>query len=147
MKRRFLLAVCLGISFSQAHGAVSGTTPPPEGMLKLRDPFKRPDIEIAKIEPKSELERYSVDSYKMVAVLTGPNKMRAMLQDPAGATHLVSENMKIGLRRGVIKKITTDTVFVREKVINVLGQEENLDLEIKLPVDKNFSRADARSGR
>ncbi len=105
-----------------------------EEALSLRDPFKRPEsaggIVAAAV---SELERYPVEQYKLVGVITGADRLRAIIQDPSGKTHFVSERMKIGTRRGVIREIRADSVIVREKMVNVLGKEEPSDSEIRLP--------------
>ncbi len=132
-----LMAVFSQSSFaavpSEAGVGVAATpVMPSEEMLKMRDPFKRPEVEIAKTTPKTPLELFSVDTFKMVGVLTGPEKLRALLKDPDNKTHIVSEAMRIGTRNGVIQKITEDTIFVREKIVNVLGQEENVDSMIPL---------------
>ena len=76
---------------------------PSEELLRIRDPFKRPEIETSQATPRSDLERYQVDSFKMVAVLTGPTRIRAMLLAPDGKTYMVNERMKIGTRNGVIR--------------------------------------------
>lgn len=104
-------------------------------MLKLRDPFKRPDIELSKGTPKTELEYFNLDAFKMVAVLTGPTRMRAILQVPDGRSFIVQTGQKIGTRNGVIRQIEDDVIRVRERIINVLGKEENVDSEITLQAD------------
>jgi len=112
-----------------------GATTPGTGTVtdykKFRDPFKEPAV--AEIqETRSELERYAVTDFKVVAVITGPLRMRAMLLGPDSKTHYVSEKMKIGLRDGVITKITTKSIVVREKVVNPLGEVEYFDTEIAM---------------
>ncbi len=98
---------------------------------KFRDPFKEPAIaEI--LDSRSDLEKYAVTDFKVVAIITGPLRMRAMLIAPDSKTHYVAEKMKIGLRDGVIVKITTKTIVVREKVVNPLGEVEQFDTEIGL---------------
>jgi type IV pilus assembly protein PilP len=96
---------------------------------KFRDPFKEPAFSESVII-KSDLERFPVTDFKVTGVITGPIRMRAMLLAPDGKTHYVSENMKVGTRDGVIVKITTKTVVVREKVVNPLGEVEMFDTEI-----------------
>lgn len=81
-------------------------------------------------EIKSDLERFAVTDFKVVAIITGPLRMRAMIVAPDTKTHYVSEKMKLGLRDGVIVKITTKTIVVREKVVNPLGEVELFDTEI-----------------
>ncbi|MFN7684006.1 MAG: pilus assembly protein PilP [Oligoflexia bacterium] len=102
-------------------------------VLELRDPFKRPiPVEAAVAAPLSELEAYAVDQFKMVGAITGTGRVRAILQDPQGKTHLVSEKMKIGPRKGIIREIRANIVKVREKVVNALGREEAVDTELRL---------------
>jgi len=100
--------------------------------LKLRDPFKMPNIEGKSVEIKSDLERYSINEYKLVGVVTGPKHPRALLLAPGGKSYFVTEKMKIGNSGGLISRITSDGIQVREKVINTIGQTENVDSLIKL---------------
>ncbi|HAR41583.1 MAG TPA: hypothetical protein DCS07_02960 [Bdellovibrionales bacterium] len=110
----------------------------PDEILSLRDPFKKPSIKVQKnLEPKNALEQYAVETLKLVGVLTGPEKMKAMLLAPDGQTFFVSERMKLGLKRGLVRRITSEAVYVREKTINLLGQEENIDTEIKMRAEGN----------
>ena len=96
---------------------------------KFRDPFKEPATSEVQ-ELRSDLERFPANDFKAVAVITGPLRMRAMLLAPDGKTHYVSEKMKIGMREGVIVKITTKSLVIREKVVNPLGEVELFDTEI-----------------
>jgi hypothetical protein len=108
-----------------------------EEALALRDPFKRPEgFQVNAAVTISELERFPTEQYKLVGVITGASRLRAILQDPEGKTHFVAERMRIGTRRGVIRQIRTDAVVVRERMVNVLGKEETSDNEIRLP-DEN----------
>lgn len=101
-------------------------------MLNVRDPFKRPDLIIEKAAIKTELEKYALEEFKMIGVLTGPDRMRALVKSPDGKTHFVAAGMKIGQKNGVVRKITSETIQVRERVVNVLDQEENVDSIIQL---------------
>ena len=103
-----------------------------EEALKVRDPFKAPDEEQLIGKAISELEMHPTSEFKMAGVITGPIKLRAMLIDPNGKTHFVSESMKIGQRQGFIKRIKHDAVVVSEKFVNVLGEEEIVNTEIRL---------------
>jgi Tfp pilus assembly protein PilP len=55
-----------------------------------------------------------------------------MVLAPDKKTHYVTEGMRMGTRDGVIKRITTKTVVVREKVVNPLGEVEQFDTEISI---------------
>jgi Tfp pilus assembly protein PilP len=110
-----------------------------EEMTNVRDPFKRPMTRNATGIAKTELEEIPVEKLKMIGVLTGLPRLRAMVQGPNGKTYFVSERTPVGVRQGVITRITPDTIVVREKIVNVLGKEESADFEIKLPSDTNAS--------
>jgi hypothetical protein len=131
------------ISFFVSHAGaaeIPAVTPSPspsvnivaETLNKLRDPFKRPVLKASLGIRKGDLESFSVESLKVVGVLTGPSQIRALIMSPDGKSHLVTERVKIGIRGGIIKKITPDGILVREKIVNVIGQEENIDTEIQL---------------
>lgn len=111
--------------------------------LSIRDPFKAPEVRVSDEAPKGPLELIAVDRFKLLGVITGPDRFRAMLQDPEGHTHLVSEKMKIGNRKGVVKKITSKGLWIQEKVVNVLGQEESVDTVLKLDALGKPVQADA----
>lgn len=104
-----------------------------QGLAQLRDPFRRPIFVDPNARPRSELENFPVEQYKMVGVLTGTERLRAMLVGPNGKTYFVAENTKIGVHKGFIKKISPVGLVVREKVLNTLGTEESIDTELRLP--------------
>ena len=93
--------------------------------------------------PKSDLEKYATEEFKLLGVSTGPDRLRALIQAPNQKTYFVAEKTKIGIHKGVIKKITPEVVEVREKIINVLGQEETVSAEIRLPNTSTISSQDA----
>jgi hypothetical protein len=101
-------------------------------MLSLRDPFRRPNLDTQNERPKSDLETFPADQLKMVGVLTGPKKFKAMIFAPNGKTYFVTLNTRVGLRNGVITRITENSVLIREKVVNLLGQQEDLETALQL---------------
>jgi Tfp pilus assembly protein PilP len=104
-----------------------------ESIANLRDPFRMPVLQNSEDgTPRSPLELVPIDRMKVLGVITGPDQFRAMIQDPGGQTFLVSEKMKLGIRKGVVKKITSKGLWIQEKVLNVLGQEETVDVVLKI---------------
>ena len=99
---------------------------------KFRDPFKRPEEDEESDSGKMGVEKYPVADLKLLGVMSGPLRKRAMVRAPDNKTYFISENMKIGLRDGIVKKITTRTVQVQEKIINAIGEVENVDIELNL---------------
>ncbi len=103
-----------------------------EDSLNMRDPFRRP-IKFA--DPSSnlalpELERYSLDQLKIVGIITGPKKPKALVTTPTSKMFIVQEADRLGSHNGIVKKIKNKSIVVREKVMNLLGQEENSDTEV-----------------
>ena len=104
-----------------------------EEFLKVRDPFHIPSVALAPVEVRSELELIPLEQLKVLGVMTGPDRIKAMVQGPDGKTYFIQKGGKIGTRKGIVTRITPESVLVREKIVNVLGQEESLDTELKLP--------------
>jgi type IV pilus assembly protein PilP len=107
-------------------------------LLGIRDPFKRPKIETKEALAKSPLEKFSLDEFKMVGVVTGPKRLRAMVVVPDGNTYFVAEKDKIGTQKGVVQRIYSDTIEVQEVTVNVLGEEERIMKKISLPTEKEI---------
>ncbi|MCM2321645.1 MAG: pilus assembly protein PilP [Oligoflexia bacterium] len=119
---------------TSAAAAATATAEGPlsEDIMKLRDPFKRPVIRVDAAVPKTVLERFGVETFKLVGVLTGPQRMRAVLLDPEGKSHIISEKVKIGLKQGMVVRIEPRRVKVRERMTNIFGQLETVESEIPL---------------
>ena len=107
---------------------------------KFRDPFKEPETPVDASDELSDLEKYSTPEFKLLGVMSGPVRMRAMIGAPNGRSYVVSEKMKLGQREGVISRITTRSVIVTEKIVNPLGEVELVDTEL------NFQANDPNSG-
>lgn len=107
---------------------------PAESLLKMRDPFKRPDTVIEDSGPRSDLETYASHQFQLIGVITGPREIRAIIQSPSGKTFFVKRGDHIGQRKGMIDKITPERMMVQEKIVNVLGQAENIITEIKINI-------------
>ncbi len=98
----------------------------------VRDPFKKPQNETPESEHKHDLEKYAADQFKMTGVILGTGRLRAMLKGPNGKTYFVTVGTRIGVRSGVVSKITSDAVFVKERVINILGSQEDVTVVINM---------------
>ena len=143
--RSFILRLLwIGFAHLLAASAVSNVSwaarPLPGGMpaegdaiYQLRDPFRMPEMALQKLEPKEPLQLIPLDKLELLGVTQGKDRVVAMLKDPNGKTWFVREAMKIGMNGGVIEKISSSKVVVREQSFNALGQEETLRVEIQLP--------------
>jgi len=127
------------------------TTPGPsvaDDIMKLRDPFHAPDGIAAKADVvANDLERFSIGEFKLLGVITGPSRVRALVQCPNGKTYFVSEKMRIGNHKGIVRKILSDVIQVRERVPNALGQDESIDGEIRLSIGDSLGAQNSEGGR
>lgn len=129
MRFRLFLAT---VAFFTSASASTSILEEHESAARLRDPFKRPAADIVEAKPRTELETLEVAGMTLVGVMTGPDRLRAMLKDEKGKTHLVSENTKVGIRNGYVKKITREGILIIERIVNILGQEEDVPVTISL---------------
>ena len=132
---------------------VGGTAPAPESeqlehFSTLRDPFVAPKLAGGNRVERKGLELYSVGEFKVTGMVSGPKRKKAMIIAPDGKAYFVSENMKIGNHDGIIKRITSEKVVVKEKILNLLGQDEVVETEILFPQisDSGYSAGGSPSG-
>ncbi len=111
-----------------------------QNYLHLRDPFRKPMLKVSTEVTEGgsipELERYPLDQLKLIGIITGPKKNKALLTTPNGRMHIVTERMHVGNRRGLIKRIVPGTILVEEKVVNLLGQEEKIETTLEFEKEK-----------
>lgn len=93
-------------------------------LLSLRDPFQKPLLQMKKKIIKNDLERYPLDQIKLVGIISGLKKIRAMVRVPSGKSFFVGVNDKIGLRAGSITKIDEESIDVVETIVDALGNQE-----------------------
>jgi len=117
-----------------------------EELSKLRDPFKVPESIQAPTGKLGEgLERYALDSLKVVGILTGPERLRALISAPDGKTFSAGERTKIGQSGGVIRKIYDDRVVVQQKSTDVVGKLVWDQIELPLLSESSASTSDVIS--
>jgi hypothetical protein len=118
-----------------------------EESLKMRDPFRKPAKFAAPGNDLAlpDLERYGTDQIKIVGIITGPKKPKALVVTPNNKMFIVSENDRMGIHKGVVTKIGEKSIVVRERIVNLVGQEENTDTEIFYTTKKSGTDAGAAS--
>jgi Tfp pilus assembly protein PilP len=102
-----------------------------KGAMGFRDPFKKlvtqTQIKKQEIPP---LRQYNLEQLKLVGVLSGTKKNKAMISAPDGKVFIVTEQDPIGNRKGIVKKIAPDFIQIEDKVLNILGEEEKIETRI-----------------
>jgi Tfp pilus assembly protein PilP len=72
---------------------------------------KKPEQEV----PLTPLQKLNADDFTLVAVISTPKGLCALLEDPAMNGFIIKEGMQIGKKAGVIKKIFYNSVLIEEK--------------------------------
>ncbi len=100
-----------------------------------RDPFAPI---IAKQEKKANLgdrpplERYNISEFKLSGIIWGGFGYNAMLEGPDGKGYFIRVGTILGPNRGVVKKITQNTIVIEEKFKNVKGETEHKEITVQL---------------
>ncbi|MCB0393638.1 MAG: pilus assembly protein PilP [Bdellovibrionales bacterium] len=87
-----------------------------------RDPFQPydEDASLSKVsvapnnEPMLPLERFDLEEIKLVGIIWGSNRPKAMFMDPDKRTHIVNTNERVGRNRGYIAAIREGEVVIVE---------------------------------
>ncbi len=114
---------------------VPQTNVPGLAQASIRDPFMRPKLEKEQRIFTTELESALIDDVKLVGIITGLKDTKAILETPGGSTFVVGVNTRVGQNKGIITRITENSITVREKILNVMGQEEPVETKLEIAVD------------
>jgi len=100
-----------------------------------RDPFAPiivKETKKAKAGDRPPLERYNLTEYKLSGIVWGGFGYNAILEGPDGKGYFVRTGTILGPNRGVVKKITQNTLVVEEKFKNYAGETERKEIIIEL---------------
>lgn len=106
-----------------------------------RDPFRplanKKGRDLSSLSP---LERYSVEQYRLRAILSSITKPTAMFSDPAGKSHLLSEGDILGKEKAIVSRILSSEVILTQKTTNYLGNESLVEKVVSLPEEDMLLR-------
>jgi hypothetical protein len=109
----------------------------------LRDPFKIQLIDGLDNRPRSDLQQVSIDEIKVVGILTGPTRTRAIVRIGAATkTYIVGVGMRMGNDDEVIQKISSNGITVLGNRVNVVGDRELLTTELPLVLESKKLRVE-----
>jgi type IV pilus assembly protein PilP len=100
-----------------------------------RDPFAPIIVPEAKKGPAMDrppLERYNITEFKLSGIVWGGFGYNAILEGPDGKGYFVHVGTVVGPNRGVVKKITPNTVIVEEKYKTYTGETERRETVVEL---------------
>ena len=99
-----------------------------------RDPFA-PIVtrqEKKSLSDRPPLERYNISEFKLSGIVWGGFGYNAMLEGPDGKGYFIRVGTILGPNRGVVKKITQNTIVIEEKFKNVMGETERKEIIVQL---------------
>ena len=85
------------------------------------DPFKpliRKETAVVKKHPEaalSPLQRYGIDQFRLIGIMSGEDKTVAIVSDPVGKSYVISKGTWIGQNKGRVAEILGDQVIVEER--------------------------------
>lgn len=106
-------------------------TPPPPAMARAPGMApEKPKTTAAPPKPRPKrptpaptpLQRFDLAQLKVVGIIAHPEGNRALIEDPTGKGYIVSEGTAIGLKRGIVKKISPEGVVVEEEEEKANGE-------------------------
>jgi len=107
-----------------------------------RDPFREPKVNPVEreIAGNSPLEKFSIDQLVLRAIVKDSNKSHAMVEDPEGHSHLLTEGDLVGKEHGTVSRILRTAVIVSQKTYNYRGVESLFEKVLYLPQQEEDSR-------
>jgi len=124
-----------------APAAAAAEGPPPEEIfvynpIGKRDPFRTfltKENEDENGPARTDLQKYDIDQYKLVGIVWGNERPRALVQDPTGEGFVMEIGTYIGKNWGKVTQIQSDVVVVTEEYEAMDGRLIVNPIHLKLP--------------
>ena len=103
-----------------------------------RDPFRSFLSLGGKIEdetPRTPLQRYELDEYRLVGIIWGIDRPRALVEDPERIGHVMEIGTYIGKNWGKVTQITSTEVVVTEEYQTIDGELVVNPIRMTMPVN------------
>lgn len=105
--------------------------PPP------RDPFSSLVLKAKQMEAKRPkgmhpLESYSIDEFKLIAIVWDRTDRYAMVVVPDGKAYTIKEGMTVGIHNGKVVRIEPKAVYIKEFIKDYRGVIRSRDYTLKL---------------
>jgi type IV pilus assembly protein PilP len=86
--------------------------------------------------PRTPLQRYEIDEYRLVGIIWGIDRPRALVEDPDKIGHVMEIGTYIGKNWGKVTQITSTDVVVTEEYQTLDGELVVNPIRLTLPVDE-----------
>ncbi len=102
-----------------------------------RDPFRSYEWEhmkreLASSQQSGPLEHYDLTQLELVGVVWDVGRARALVQDPSGMSYVVAAGGRMGKNEGLVTRIDDNLVVVRERYVDLYGNESTKDVEMRI---------------
>lgn len=100
-----------------------------------RDPFMPLIVKEEKKARTAELpplERYNISEFKLTGIVWGGFGFNAILEGPDGKGYFLRVGTVIGPNRGVVKRITQNSVVIEEKYRTFTGETQRKEIIVEL---------------
>jgi Tfp pilus assembly protein PilP len=102
-----------------------------------RDPFRSFEWEHLKREfadsaTSGPLEQYDLAQLALVGVVWDVGRARALVRDPSGMSYVVATGARMGKNEGLVTQIQDNLVVVRERYVDLYGNESSQDIELRI---------------
>ena len=87
--------------------------------------------------PRTPLQRYEIDEYRLVGIIWGIDRPRALVEDPDNVGHVMEIGTYIGKNWGKVTQITSSEVVVTEEYQTIDGELVVNPIRMVLPVNVN----------
>jgi len=85
--------------------------------------------------PRTPLQRFEIDEYRLVGIIWGIDRPRALVEDPDQVGHVMEIGTYIGKNWGKVTQITSSEVVVTEEYQTMDGELVVNPIRMSLPVD------------
>jgi len=103
-----------------------------------RDPFRSFILtaQAERTDSRGPLEQFDLAQLKVVAVMWGSQRPRAVVADPSGRGYIVREGTYMGKNEGRIIAIADNALVVKETYVDYFGETITKDVTMRVRADK-----------
>jgi type IV pilus assembly protein PilP len=103
-----------------------------------RDPFRSfiLTVEAERKDARGPLEQFDLTQLKVVAVVWGSERPRAVVSDPSGRGYIVREGTYMGKNEGRIIGIADNALVVKETYVDYFGETTTKDVTMRVRAEK-----------
>jgi Tfp pilus assembly protein PilP len=104
-----------------------------------RDPFRSYEWdfmkqELADASAEGPLEQFDLAQLSVIGIVWNVGRARALVRDPSGMAYVVAQGARMGKNEGTVQRIDDNLMVVRERYVDLYGNESTQDVEMRIRV-------------